>query len=153
MKLDIYRELRAEQARPGMVVLAHGATQMARPIDITGVHIKLGNMIELVGPAVGGPPDDELKLRVRDTETLRIAPTVEQVLGVWSGLCGAVKAAAADYVERQELDNDEPGAAAPWEVVGNMGQLLVTDRHMAFRIDPDLPIPEPAEPHGDDDPE
>ena len=149
MKLDIYRELRADQARPGMVVLAHGATRMARPIDITGVHFKIGDMIELVGPRVG-TDGDELTLRVRDTETLRIAPTHEQVLGVWSCLCDAVKAAAADFTERQELDHDEPAAAAPWEVVGNMGQLLIVDRHMGFRIDPELPIPEVGE---DADPE
>ena len=85
-----------------------------------------------LGPELG----DDLRRRRAD----------EQVLGVWSSLCSAVKAAAADYLERQELDHDEPAAASPWEVVGNMGQLLVVDRHMGFRIDPELPIPEPTEP-------
>lgn len=150
MKLDIYREVRGDQVRPGMVIERTGRD----PIDVDSVTVHRDGMIDLVGkPAYRAPASVKATtLRVRDTEVLRVHPTIDQVLGVWSSLCDAVRAASADFVERQELDHDQARAAAPWEVVGNMGQLLVVDRHLGFRIDPDLPIPEPADdPDPDED--
>jgi hypothetical protein len=147
MKLDIYREARGASIKPGMVVETVAGDDRPRPIEVDEVHVKRGGMIDLVGYFAHGPRRDENRqtLHVRDSETLRVRPTAQEVLGVWSSLCDAVKSAAAQFVEDQELDGDDR-QAPPWEVVGQLGELLVSYRFQGYRIDPDLPMPE-------DDPE
>ena len=141
MKLDIYREVRGAGVKPGMVVQTVSGAETGRPIEVDEVHVKRGGMIDLVGHCPVGPASDGAQtLHVRDTETLRAHPSPEEVLGVWSSLCDAVKSAAAQFVEDQEMDGDDR-QAPPWEVVGPTGQLLVSFRFLGYRLDPELPLP------------
>jgi hypothetical protein len=142
MKLDIYREVRGAGVKPGMVVQTVDGAQQGQTIEVDEVHVKRNGMIDLVGkPAYRDRASvATTTVHVRDTETLRAHPSSEEVLGVWSSLCDAVKSAAAQFVEDQEMDGDDR-QAPPWEVVGPTGQLLVSFRFQGYRLDPELPLP------------
>lgn len=151
MRLDIYREVRGDSIRPGMIIERPGSAPTGA-IDVDAVTVKRDGTIELVGkPAYRAPASVKATtIRVRDTETLRAHPTPEQVLGVWVSLCDAVRSAAGTFLEDQEMAGGEDKMAPPWEVVGPAGQLLVSFRFQGFRVDPELPLPHDDEPVEDE---
>jgi hypothetical protein len=139
IKLDIYREIRANEVRPDMLVspLADDGTPEA-PVVVCSVTIAREGKIRMQADGRA----DALILDWNDQ--LRLHPTGPDLDKVWLGLTDAIRAAVADWVERHDGE-DDVSEAPPWEILDSAGtRLSVNGGYVRYRVDrlTDPPSPE-----------